>query len=130
MHTTIVFSFIALSLLAGNQRGNQCLPEGIKPTEVVAIETLKSTESDTVTSRKITAQEKLDGLKARCKKGKLVDSRGREILFYSLIGCWGNPPADYPEILEHQQKELADLKKRFTVIEIPCGLSIDLRMVQ
>jgi hypothetical protein len=125
MHTTLIVSLIALSLVASNQRRSQCLPEGIKPTEIVAIEPVKSTNGSEVTTRKVTAEEKLDLLKAQCKKGKLVDSRGREIRFYRLIGCWGNPPADYLEILERQQQEIADLKKRFMVVEIPCSLSID-----
>lgn len=68
----------------------------------------------------ITIKEKLRQLKARCKRGKLVDGRGREIRFYRLVGCWGNPPDDYQEQLARQSQELQRLKKKYTIVEIPC----------
>ena len=67
----------------------------------------------------IRVQAELRRLKARCRKGKLVDARGREIRFFRHE-CWGNPPADYREILARAQSELARLKKKYTVIEISC----------
>lgn len=71
--------------------------------------------------RKITVQDKLTALQARCRDGKLVDETGREIVFYRLIGCWGNPPADYQELLAKQRTDLAALRERFTVIEMTCN---------
>lgn len=67
--------------------------------------------------------QKLKELKARCRKRKLVDARGREIRFYQLVGCWGNPPDDYQQQLERQAKELAKLRKRYRVIEMMCNSS-------
>jgi hypothetical protein len=71
----------------------------------------------------ITVAEKLASLKARCKKGMLIDGHGRQIYFFQLAGCWGNPPDNYQEILENQNTELIRLRKRYTVIEMTCNPS-------
>jgi hypothetical protein len=71
----------------------------------------------------VTVKDKLIEIKARCRRGRLVDHTGRQIYFYSLTGCWGNPPADYLEILEHQRKEIAQLKIKYSVIEMTCNPS-------
>ena len=97
----------------------QCLPEYVKPTDVVSTR-LVQTDGGTL---KITVEQKLAELKANCKKGKLVDGAGTEIHFYRLTGCWGNPPRNYQEILERQEAELATLRKHYTVIEITCNPS-------
>jgi hypothetical protein len=70
----------------------------------------------------------LKELKARCRKGKLVDAGGREIRFYQMIGCWGNPPDDYQQQLAHQDKDLARLRKRYRVIEMTCDPAGDQRL--
>ncbi|HEX8186643.1 MAG TPA: hypothetical protein VF747_17885, partial [Blastocatellia bacterium] len=57
------------------------------------------------------------------KKGSLVDGRGREIYFYRLTGCRGNPPDNYQEILERQRSEISRLRKRHMVIEMTCNSS-------
>jgi len=62
----------------------------------------------------------LSNLKARCKRGKLVDANGREIYLYRLAGCWGNPPADYRKFFKRQSEELQKLKKHYHVIEMTC----------
>jgi hypothetical protein len=59
-------------------------------------------------------------MKARCHRGKLVDSRGREIRFFR-VSCWGNPPEDYQEIRKRENEELARLKKGYTVIVFGCN---------
>lgn len=72
----------------------------------------------------VTVEKKLNELKATCHSdNKLIDGSGREIVFYHLIGCWGNPPADYQERLEKQREEITKLKQQFTVIEISCNPS-------
>jgi hypothetical protein len=40
-----------------------------------------------------------------------------------LQGCWGSRPSDYREILDKQQTELQELKKKFNVVEITCNSS-------
>lgn len=72
---------------------------------------------------KITVGQTLKRLKARCRKGRLVDAAGKEIYFYRLQGCWGNPPADYVEILNQQRSELERLRSRYSVIEMTCNPS-------
>ena len=99
----------------------QCLPESVKPTDVVST-TLVQTDGGTLVE-KITVEQKLTELKANCKNGKLVDGAGTEIYFYKLTGCWGNPPRNYQEILERQEAELARLRKQYMVVEMTCNPS-------
>ncbi len=103
---------------------SKCLPEGISLETVVST---KDNGFDKISqTRKIVVvkvSEKLNELGGKCVSNKLVDKTGNEIKFYNLQGCWGNPPADYLEILEAQTKELADLKKKFTVVELTCNPS-------
>ena len=99
----------------------QCLPENVKPTDVVSTKLAQNDGATLV--EKITVEQKLTELKANCKNGKLVDGAGTEIYFYKLTGCWGNPPRNYHEILERQQAELAKLRKQYTVIEMTCNPS-------
>jgi hypothetical protein len=98
-----------------------CLPEDVKLDQVVSV--ISKTPNLTGEVERETVKQRLDKLDARCKAGKLVDARNKEIRFYQLQGCWGNPPADYQEIMDAQQKELQELKKKYTVIEITCNPS-------
>jgi hypothetical protein len=108
-----------LSAAPGNNT-DSCLPVGIKPTDVVSAQAVKpGANRDQV--KTITVAQKLKELRARCRKRKLVDAGGREIRFYRLLGCWGNPPEDYQEQLERQAKELARLRQRYRVIEMTCN---------
>jgi hypothetical protein len=43
-----------------------------------------------------------------------------------VAGCWGNPPENYQEILDEQARKLAQLKKKYTVIEMSCNPSGEL----
>ena len=119
----IRFAFLSGLVLVGStltfgtpQRLENCLPSGTTMDDIVSISRVESTN----TMKKITVEQKLKEIKARCKSGKLVDSAGREIRFYQLQGCWGNPPADYREILSQQEKELEKLRKEYRVIEMTC----------
>ena len=67
----------------------------------------------------VTVGKKLLEMKARCRNGKLVDARNKEIRFFR-ISCWGNPPPDYREISRREHEELTKLKKRYTVIVMTC----------
>ena len=111
-------AFLFVSLLTSTpDRLSACLPAGIKRTDIVSAQWLKSTNE----VKRITVEQKLDEIKARCKKGKLVDAAGKEVYFFRLTGCWGNPPIDYQETLRHQEEQLDKLKKRYTVIEMTCN---------
>jgi len=96
-----------------------CLPEDVRLEEIVTAPQLKSATK--AADKKVTVKEILSQLKAHCEKGKLIDGTGREIHFFRLIGCWGNPPEDYQEQLARQNEELQRLKKKYTVIEISCA---------
>ena len=66
-----------------------------------------------------TVEKKLIEMQARCRSGKLVDAKRREIRFFR-VSCWGNPPDDYLEIQKRENEQLAKLKKRYTVIVFNC----------
>ncbi|HEV7682927.1 MAG TPA: hypothetical protein VGO68_12435 [Pyrinomonadaceae bacterium] len=106
---------------------DSCLPAGIQPTDVVSTRTTVARHKGNVIT--VTVAEKLIELKARCRKHKLVDGAGREIRFYQLVGCWGNPPEDYQQQLERQAKELPRLRKRYRVIEMMCNAVGDPRTI-
>lgn len=89
-----------------------CLPDGIRPDEVVSY---SRNPKDNVT-----VVRKLSELKARCRKGRLVDSQNKEIRFFR-VSCWGNPPPNYLELKQKEKDEIDRLKKSFTVITIGCN---------
>lgn len=89
-----------------------CLPDNTKLTDIVTYGRTRA--------RSVTVKAKLTQIGARCRKSKLIDASGRQIHFYQLQGCWGNPPADHLEILQTQAKEIAVLKKKYRVIELAC----------
>lgn len=108
---------------ATKQSCSTCLPKEIQPEDVVSYQLAKP---GTQKGKAITVADTLVTLKAHCKRGKLVDRSGRQIYFFHLQGCWGNPPADYQEILQAQDRELKKLKQRFTVVEMTCNPSGEL----
>jgi hypothetical protein len=118
--------FLGLGLFNGlffrAQDPCKCLPQDIQRTDVVTAQ-LKRPGRPGAT---VTVEQKLKEIKARCRNGKLVDAVGKPIYFYHLQGCWGNPPADYQEILSAQQKELEKLRKKYHVIEMTCNPSGEL----
>lgn len=89
----------------------QCLPDEIKKTDRV------------VGEAEMTVAQKLKKLAARCRNGKLVDRRRREIKLLKQE-CWGNPPADYLEIIQKRNAEIVVLKKKYTVIEVSCKTDV------
>jgi hypothetical protein len=94
-----------------------CLPSDLNATDVVGTEPA----TDKRAAKQATVASKLNQLNARCSGKRLVDSKGKPIQFYRLVGCWGNPPENYEEILNNQEKELARLRRRYRVIEISCN---------
>ncbi|MGI8918209.1 MAG: hypothetical protein ACR2H6_06370 [Pyrinomonadaceae bacterium] len=101
----------------GSSRWQGCLPADIDATEVISLDPSSTGRAP----KKITVTIKLNQIGARCRSGRLVDARGKQIHLYRLTGCWGNPPENYQEILDNQQKELAQLRRRFRVVEISCN---------
>jgi hypothetical protein len=70
-------------------------------------------------------RERLRGLDARCKDGMLYTGNGKPIYLYRMKGCWGNAPYNYREILRNQAEEIAALRDRYTVVQIPCNVAGD-----
>ena len=68
-----------------------------------------------------TVEKRLNELKARYKKNKLVDSKGREIRFYKSL-CRGVSAGYEQDELDRKakEKELSDLQKKYTVIVLYC----------
>ncbi len=104
-----------------------CLPKEVQPKLMIQEEATSA--SDKKAPKPLTIEQKLRELKAKCKDGKLVDQGGREIRFFYLIGCWGNPPEDYQQQLDEQATKLKSLKEKYTVIEIPCAQDLDQRTI-
>ena len=103
---------------------SSCLPPDIKLTDIVSAELISFSLSNGYTVKKVTVEQKLTELKASCSaSGKLVDGTGREIYFFHLTGCWGNPPFNYQDILAKQRQELEQLRQHYTVIEMTCNPS-------
>jgi len=102
----------------------KCLPADIKLSDIVEATSARYARGQASGVPKITVEDKLNELKATCSDdNKLVDGNGKQIMFYHLTGCWGNPPADYQEILQKQRDELQKLKQQYTVIEMTCNPS-------
>ena len=101
-----------------------CLPADVKLDEIVDAHVVTSSSGDRPPGvDKVTVEQKLTELQASCRDSKLVDGSGREIRFYRLVGCWGNPPRHYQDILQRQREEIDKLKERYTVIEMTCNPS-------
>lgn len=98
-------------------RWQGCLPADLNAADVIGTEPAVIGQ----TVKRSTVASKLNQLNARCKGKRLVDSKGKEIQFYRLVGCWGNPPENYEEILNNQKKKLSQLRRRYRVIEISCN---------
>ena len=93
-------------------KGLSCLPKDVRADEAVSY----GQKGKSI----LTVEKKLAEMKARCRRGKLLDGRGREIRFFRS-SCWGNPPPDYLEIRQRENEELAKLKKRYAVIVFGCN---------
>jgi hypothetical protein len=92
-----------------------CLPNDVGLNDVVTY--AKTAKAN------VTVQKTLIGMKAQCRKGKLVDAKRREIRFFRP-SCWGNPPADYQEIRQRENAELQKLKRSYAVIVFGCDRMI------
>lgn len=102
----------------------KCLPTDIKLSDVVEATSAGYDNGQPVGLHKVTVEQKLNELKATCNSdNKLVDGNGKQIVFFHLTGCWGNPPLNYDDILKKQRDEISKLKQQYTVIEMTCNPS-------
>ena len=117
---SLMFLVCGLCVAAQAQsRWQRCLPQDLEADVVISTEPATRTRA----ARPITVKDKLRQLGARCRGRRLVDKKGKQIRFHRLVGCWGNPPANYLEIMEDQRQELARLRRRYRVVEISCNPS-------
>ena len=101
-----------------------CLPPDIKLSDVVEATSAGLVNGQPVGLHKVTVEQRLGELRATCNSdNKLIDGSGKQIVFYRLTGCWGNPPAGAQEILRKQREEIDKLKQQYTVIEMTCNPS-------
>ena len=114
----IMLTLLTTASGSKSQRFSSCLPEGVKLTSEIFEESDGSTSAK---GKPKTVASKLAELRARCKNRKLFTRNGKEIRIVQLIGCWGNPPADYEEQVQRQERELKALREKYIVIEIPCS---------
>ena len=68
-----------------------------------------------------TVEKRLNELKARYKKNVLVDSKGKQIKFFESL-CRGVSAGYEQDELDRKakEKELSDLKKKYTVVVLYC----------
>jgi len=88
-----------------------CLPPDISPGQVAVF--------GGPGKKNVTVLGVLTKLKARCSKGRLLDSGKREIRFFKKT-CWGHPPPNYLELQAEESRQLAQLKANYTVVVIGC----------
>jgi hypothetical protein len=112
-------NFVAPAAAARTIPVQRCLPAGYQLTDIVSATMVNNTNPIQV--QKVTVAQELTKIRARCRRGKLVDGRNRSIVFYQLQGCWGAFPPNGQQILADQGKALAQLKKRHRVIEMTCN---------
>jgi len=96
-------------LRSGRLQG--CLPPDISPGQVAVF--------GGPGKKNVTVLGVLTKLKARCSKGRLLDSGKREIRFFKKT-CWGHPPPNYLELQAEESRQLAQLKANYTVVVIGC----------
>ena len=102
----------------------KCLPADIKLSDVVDATSTGYSNGIPVGLHKVTVEQTLNELKATCNSdNKLVGGNGKQIIFYHLTGCWGNPPYNYQDILQKQRDEIDKLKQQYIVIEMTCNPS-------
>jgi hypothetical protein len=114
----------------GDNRFRKVLSCRLPNREAIAKVLPADVHLDTVTecgyggTPKITVEDELVRVKAHLgEDGKLYDTKGKPIQFFWLTGCWGNPPGNYREILDEQNRCLEELQKTHTVITLTCNPS-------
>jgi len=96
------------------------LPDNIE-TETPVEKAIKNDKGETISFEVTTVEKILNELKADYKNDKLVDGSGREIRFYERL-CRGVSRGleEDAQDLKEKENELAELKKRYTVIILYC----------
>ncbi|MGI8640715.1 MAG: hypothetical protein ACR2MG_12320 [Pyrinomonadaceae bacterium] len=96
------------------------LPGGIKSDTKIRKDT-KNNKGEVVSFEVVTAEQKLNELKAKYDGDKLVDGKGREIKFFEPL-CRGVSQGfeEDEKARKEKERELAGLEKKYTVIVLYC----------
>jgi hypothetical protein len=117
-----IFALLALQAVAYSQQTKyDRLPPDVTPETEVRKDVLNR-RGKVVSSEVTTVEKRLKELKARYRKNVLVDGKGREIRFFEPL-CRG-VSAGFEEDQKAQKekdRELAALKKKYTVIVLYCN---------
>jgi hypothetical protein len=99
------------------------LPENITLESKVAKET-KNDRGEFTSVEIVTVEKRLNELKARYEKDRLVDEKGKEIRFFQTL-CRGVSAGEEQDEIDRKakEKELAELEQKYTVIILQCDPS-------
>jgi len=119
----IVAALFAFQIIVNGQKKTtkyDRLPDNVTLDTEVRKDVLNA-KKQVVSFEVITVEKRLNELKARYKKGVLVDAKGREIRFFEPL-CRGVSAGFEQDEQDRKakEKELADLKKKYTVIILYC----------
>ena len=121
--TLIIFALLILQINFYGQKKmmkyDRLPPEITAETEVR--KDVLNANKEVVSFEITTVEKRLNELKARYKKNVLVDSKGKEIRFYEPL-CRGVSAGYEQDEIDRKakEKELSDLKKKYTVIVLYC----------
>ena len=118
-----IFAILAMVQAIHAQTKYDRLPDNITlKTEVVKE---VRTRGGKIVSSATTVEKRLNELKARYKKGTLVDGNGREIRFFEPL-CRGVSAGAEEDRRAQKEKdlELAGLRKKYTVIVLLCDVKV------
>lgn len=130
-------TFIVLALFQTGNCNRQAIDKNVSPTPKTAtkfdrlpenitlerevVKTVKNDKGASVSSETTTVEKRLNELKARYEKDKLVDGNGKEIRFFEPF-CRGVSAGFEQDQADQMawEKELAELEKKYTVIVLSC----------
>ena len=120
----IIAALLALQIVVNGQK-KQMKYDRLPPKITAETEVRKDVLNDKkeVVSFEVTTVEKrLNELRARYKRGVLVDGKGRQIRFFEPL-CRGVSAGFEQDEIDRKakDKELADLKKKYTVVILYCN---------
>ncbi len=119
-----IFVILAAAQVVRAQAKYDRLPDNITLQTGVARE-VRNRAGKIVSTGQTTVEKRLNELKARYKKGVLVDGKGREIRFFEPF-CRGVSAGaeDDRQAQREKDRELEALRKKYTVIVLLCSVSV------
>jgi hypothetical protein len=137
MKLTFLMTFVVFALFQSGNCNRNAIETKVSPTpkvetkydrlpanitlETEVVKTIQNENGKTVSRETTTVEKRLNELKARYEKDKLVDEKGREIRFFEPL-CRGVSAGEEQDDVDRKakEKELAELEKKYTVIVLLC----------